>query len=199
MDTKMNIVNEILARAAEEIQAELGLEKDIQTDILISSLKEGHALETAALKEKIGALELEWNLSLGKYDGLLKEYTKLETLHNQTVMASKQTEQNFKDTLAFFQQSLSNANNINMQACTQLSVYKQKVALLEGKLAQAYAVVQQAHAPVQAPVQKVQQVPQVQVHMAAVQSPVSDESFIKAQQELMARVGAMLKAAGQGK
>lgn len=192
MDTKMNIVKEILARAAEEIQAELGLEKDIQTDILIASLKESHAVETAALKEKVGALELEWNLSLGKYDALLKEYAKLETLYNQTVMASRQTEQNFKDTLAFFQQSLSNANNLNMQACTQLSVYKQKVGLLEAKLSQAYAVLNQ----MQAPVQKVQQAP---VQMAPVQSPVSDESFIKAQQELMARVGAMLKATGQGK
>ena len=177
METKTNIVKEILARAAEEIQAELGLEKDIQTDIMIASLKEAHAAESQGLKEKIGALELEWNLSIAKYDGLLKEYAKLEAAYNQMATAAAQTEQTFKDTLVFYQQSLSNANNINMQACTQLSAYKQKVGLLEGKIAQAVAL-SQAQA-------QQQNMPRVQ-------------SQAQAQAELMKRVGAMLQAYGQG-
>jgi hypothetical protein len=177
METKTNIVKEILARAAEEIQAELGLEKDIQTDIMIASLKEAHAAESQGLKEKISALELEWNLSIAKYDGVLKEYAKLEAAYNQMATAAVQTEQTFKDTLVFYQQSLSNANNINMQACTQLSAYKQKVGLLEGKIAQAVAL-SQAQA-------QHQNMPRVQAQA-------------QAQAELMKRVGVMLQAYGQG-
>ena len=185
METKTNIVKEILARAAEEIQAELGLEKDIQTDIMIASLKESHAAESQALKEKISALELEWNLSIAKYDGLLKEYAKLEAAYNQMATAAAQTEQTFKDTLTFYQQSLSNANNINMQACTQLSAYKQKVELLEGKIAQALALGQAQHQA-----QHMPRVPPPGIAQAQAQAQV--------QNELMKRVGAMLQAYGQG-
>lgn len=184
METKTNIVKEILARAAEEIQAELGLEKDIQTDIMIASLKESHAAESQALKDKISALELEWNLSIAKYDGLLKEYAKLEAAYNQMATAAAQTEQTFKDTLVFYQQSLSNANNINMQACTQLSAYKQKVELLEGKIAQAVALGQAQH--------------QAQQHMPRVPPPGIAQAQAHAQNELLKRVGAMLHAYGQG-
>jgi hypothetical protein len=183
METKTNIVKEILARAAEEIQTELGLEKDIQTDIMIASLKEAHAAESQGLKEKIGALELEWNLSIAKYDGLLKEYAKLEAAYNQMATAAVQTEQTFKDTLVFYQQSLSNANNINMQACTQLSAYKQKVELLEGKIAQAVALSQAQ-----------------QQNMSRILPPPQTQAIAQAQAqaELMKRVGAMLQAYGKG-
>lgn len=148
---------------------------------MIASLKESHAAESQALKEKISALELEWNLSIAKYNGVLKEYAKLEAAYNQMATAAAQTEQTFKDTLVFYQQSLSNANNINMQACTQLSVYKQKVELLEGKIAQAVALSQAQH-------QAHQNMPRIQVQAQQAQ----------AQNELMKRVGAMLQAYSQG-
>ncbi len=153
-------------------------------------MKEAHALEKEVwaaekekLNEKIASLELEWNLSFARYDTLLKEHLKLEEMYNQTVAAAAQTEQTYKDTLSFFQHSLAKANNINVQACSQMSAYKQKAELLEAKIAQAVALSQAQ-----------------QQNMSRVPLPPQTQAIAQAQAqaELMKRVGAMLQAYGQG-
>lgn len=131
----------MLERAATELAEELALAQEIDEDVLLADEREqmrakvwAQEMAYAALKEEHEVLKDAFQLLKNNYAHLMETHTQLSQYNAEKEQAVKEKEALATTTLSFLQQSLQNANTINVQACTQLTQCKQRISQLEMEL-----------------------------------------------------------------
>lgn len=130
----------MLERAAAELAEELALAQEIDEDVRLADEREGWRAKAwaqdaayAALKEEHELLKNAFQVMKNNYAHLMESNVQL----SQQNAESKDKEMALTNTTAFLQQSLQNANNINVQACKQLVMARERITQLEAELVAA--------------------------------------------------------------
>jgi len=124
------IVKKVLERAAAELAEELALVEEIDEDVRLADEREGWKAKVWAQEKAYAALKEE-------HAFLKDNYAQLSQQNAEKEQASKDKEMAFTNKIVFLQQSLQNANNINVQACKQLVMARERITQLEAELVAA--------------------------------------------------------------
>lgn len=145
----------MLERAATELAEELALAQEIDEDVRLADEREQMrakvwAQETAyaALKEEHELLKDAFQVLKKNYAHLMESNVQLSQYNAEKEQAVKEKEALVTTTVGFLQQSLQNANTLNLQACAQLASHKERIGQLEAELvaAQRQSVMERARA-----------------------------------------------------
>ena len=135
------IVKKVLERAAVDLAEELALAQEIDEDVRLADEREQMrakmwAQDTAyaMLKDEYESLKGAFQVLKNNYEHLMESNLQLSQQNVQAEQVVKEKEAAITNTMSFLQQSLQNANTINLQACVQLTQCKERISQLEVQL-----------------------------------------------------------------
>ena len=134
----------MLERAAVDLAEELALAQESDEDVRLADEREQMRAKAwaqdaayAMLKEEHELLKDAFQVLKNNYAHLMESNLQLSQQNIEREQAVKEKEAAITSTVSFLQQSLQNANTINLQACAQLTQCKQRISHLEVELINA--------------------------------------------------------------